>query len=72
MEETNDHGENKMWKEDKLITRTALGRKLLAIRKKAIAKGLSLLSEEEVLKLVEKQRGLSEDQIAEGRKENDR
>lgn len=41
--------------------RTPLGKKLLAIRKRAIAKGMILLSEEEVLKEVESRRGEAND-----------
>jgi len=44
------------WKSD-YVPRTPLGRKLLALRAKAISAGMELLSEEEVLEEVRQRRG---------------
>ena len=41
----------------KFVPRTALGRKLLSLRKRAIASGMRLLSEDEVLEEVRRRRG---------------
>lgn len=43
------------------IPRTSLGNKLLALRTKAIAAGMKLLSEQEVLEQVQRRRGELED-----------
>ena len=43
--------------ESDFVPRTALGRKLLGIRKRAIAAGVHLLSEDEVLEEVRRRRG---------------
>jgi len=47
--------------EARFTPRTELGEKLLAIRNKAIAKGMKLLTEDEVLEEVKRRRGEIED-----------
>ena len=45
----------------RLIPRSDLGRKLLELRKRAIDEGMRLLSEDEVLEEVRRQRGEQDD-----------
>jgi len=45
------------WDENKSQPRTPLGKRLWAIRERAIANGMSLLSEDEILKEIEFRRG---------------